>query len=100
LVLKDAAAHHHRPLLHVDAAELTAVRTRLRATQEPALLGGGLFERSRRQPRGSSHGHVLHLAQIDIQSRPAVAESLPHDNFSPALGKLGDGLQILGSQLA
>jgi hypothetical protein len=98
-MLKDAAAHDHRPLLHGDAAEATAFRTRLLGAQQPALSSGGLFESPRRQPAGSGHGHVLHLAQSHIQPRSAVAEGLPHDHFPPALGPLGDLLHILSGQL-
>jgi hypothetical protein len=93
---KGAASHHNRSPLHSDTTEATAFRTGLLDAQQPALLGGRLFEGSRCQPAGGGHSHVFHLAQIDIQPRPVVPEGLPYDNFSPVLRESGDLFQILG----
>lgn len=78
---------------------MATLRAWLLATQPLSLLAGRFFEGSRRQPAGGSHGHFLHLAQIDIQARSVVTKGMSHDNFSPVLGEFGDLLQILGSQL-
>jgi hypothetical protein len=98
-VLKVPAPHHDGTFLHFDRTLPPTLRTRLLRPQQPALLAGGVFEGSRRQPTGGGHGDFLHLAQIDIQPWPLVAEGMPYDNFSPALGEFRDLFQIFGGQL-
>jgi hypothetical protein len=98
-VFKKAATHLDGPFFPIDATQPTTLRARLFGAQEPGLLGGGFFEGSRRQAACGGDGHVLHLAQIDIESRPVVAESLADDNFSPAFGEGGDAFEIFAGQL-
>lgn len=98
-MLKDPAPHHHGPFFGSDAAQVPTGGTRLFRPQELGLLLRGRLERSRSQSPGGSHGHFLHLGQIDVQPRPGFAEGTPDHDFSPALGDAGNRRQIFGSQL-
>ena len=63
------------------------------------LLGGG-FESAGHQSLHGGHGHVFHLGQIDIESGTVFAPLLADDDFSPALGQVGDVLEIFGGEFA
>lgn len=97
-MLKGSAPHQDGAVLRLDATQPTAIRTRLLRPQKPGLLPSGFLQSARRQPTGRGDGHFFHLGQIDIQPRPRIPKGASNNNFSPALGQIGDTLEIFGGQ--
>jgi hypothetical protein len=44
-------------------------------------------------------GHLLHLRQINVKTRPLITISPAGNDFSPLLRELADTPQVLGGQL-
>src|SRR3954454_19822437 len=65
------------------------------AASGAGLLGGellglllrGLFEGTGSKPGSSGSGDLLHGVEVDVQTRPLLAESAADDDFSPLLGR-------------
>jgi hypothetical protein len=96
LVFEDAAdPHHDRSLLVLERAHPPALRTSVLLTQLAGLLLRGHLQGAGQQAPHRRHGHLLHLRQVHVQSRPLLAPVLPDDDFSPAFGQFGDAAKIL-----
>jgi hypothetical protein len=95
-----AAVKGQEPVLAANRAGPAAVGTRLLRSQRVGLLA----EQDREGPFGdagsSGAGDVLHRLEIDLGSRPGVAEGTAGDDFTPVGGKVMDFLEVLGSELA
>jgi hypothetical protein len=75
------------PGLTLGGAESSAGGTGLLGGQVQGLLVGGLFEGSSGKSGGRGSGDLFHGVQIDVETRPLVAESASDNNFSPLFGQ-------------
>ena len=69
------------------------------AAQRLGLLARGGFQGPGGQARDSGRGYLLHLVQIDVETRPGFAKGMADDHFSPLPGQFLDMLEIGGCEL-
>jgi len=63
------------------------------------LLGRRGFQCAGGQTTHGREGHLLHVRQIDIQTRAIGTVRPATNNLAPAASQVGDRLQILGGKL-
>jgi hypothetical protein len=91
---------HDRSLLMLERTHLPALRTCLLLAQVLRLPLRRHLQGARQQRLDGRHGHVFHLAQIDIKPGTLLAPLLPHDDFSPATGQFLDPANIFWRRFA
>jgi hypothetical protein len=91
-------ADAQRSLRASDRAAASAVGAGLLGAEPVSLLfqqgGEGTFG----QAGGGGSGDLLHGVQIDVGSRPGLAEGMPGHDFAPAGGEVPDFLEFLGGE--
>ena len=100
LVMVEGAADPHgdRSFVALQGARPSAGRAGLLGAELLGLLLGGRFKSAGHQRLHGGQGHAFHLGQVDVESGTVFAPLLTHDDFSPALGKFRDVLEILGGK--
>lgn len=96
VVIEDATdSHHDRPLLVLERTHPPALRTSLLLTQLASLLLRRHLQSARQQSLHGCHRYLLHLRQVNVQTRTLLAPILTHNDFPPSLGQFLDPANIL-----
>ena len=94
-VFKASAAYFDGAFVDRDGTGPAALRTGLAVAELGSLLAGGRFHGTGKEALSGSEGHLFHVSEVNVESRPLLAEGTAGDDFAPRLSELGDGLKIL-----
>jgi hypothetical protein len=95
-----AGSHDNRPLLSLNRAHLSALRTGLFRAQLIRLSQSRDLQRACQQCLDGRHSNIFHLRQRHIQARPLFTPVLLDDDFSPALRQFLDVFEIFAREFA